>query len=288
MQATAEQWCYERLAAAVAPWPLIQVYIPENQKLRLLAGNAFLRALIELVSTHREPDVAGQTLSWWQHELSQHSQSGHPAFIAMRETGLSDTWDWSNCSRWCEQLRLILEADTPIDQAHLWQQTQSIAGQGVRLLEAAINPPEAVTGQQQGPASEIYSALLTLELTNQLSTGFMAERWLPLSLHARYALKLDQQRAYSSIDNGLELAIKDLLSPVIKVLSSGALEAQLVGLIDSVDPSWLRMLSLQRILGIRAGHRLLRSAKLVWRQPVNTAGLLSGWYCWRAIRRLGI
>ncbi len=282
MQAAARQWCNERLTAAIVPWPLLQAFIPQEQHDELLAGQAFVSALVDLVFSHQQVDIAMHKLAWWRQELPRHAESAHPAFIALRESGLGNSWDWSGCDAWCDGLSKLLEMDTPVNQTELWQQMQQLAGQGMQLLQTAVSPlPDDSSCRQSG--SDIAAASQIVILANRLSVNSIASRWLPLNLHARYLLQLDQQPVSSKQEDGLELAGRDLLEPAKQALYKAEVKPA-----EGVERSWLRLLALQRELGMLAARQLQRQSAQIWHEPITTVGPLSAWHGWRAVRRLKV
>lgn len=289
MQATAEKWCNERLDQAGIPWPLLQVFIAKEQRPALLAGQAFIYALQDSLTSSDESDVVRHKLAWWQAELGQHATSMHPAFIALRETGLNSHWDWQASSDWCDSLQMVIEPNAPEDVQALWHQANLIAGNGMGLLITAMQTND--NSDAHGKAEykntmAINTAYWLLQQINRLSTDANTRRWIPLSLRARYILRSDEKQMSSEKDDGLSLTVIEILNSISKSLQASETALKTVAANRKTDDGLLCLLAMQRLLGLQAARRLHQSAGQLWQQPVKTLGLSSAWYCWRAVRQL--
>ena len=100
-------------------------------------------------------------------------------------------------------------------------------------------------------------------------------------------LRLDDAQPSAEKPDGLRLAVIDMLEPPLRSLqaSDTVVKQQAAGIDD--DNSVLRLLAMQRMLGLQAVRRLRQSAAQLWKQPVKTLGPFSAWHCWRAVRQLG-
>lgn len=288
MQTTAEQWCNERLNHAGIAWPLLQIFTPTEQRSTLLAGQAFIHAVQASINSSHEPDVVRHKLSWWQAELSQHATSVHPAFIALRDTGLNAKWDWQANNAWCNDLQALIEPNAPMDSAALWQQARVMAGQGMQLLIAAMqsNNTNQTDNIQYEEIADIATAHWVLQQINRFSLDMTTRRWIPLSLRARYVLRLDDDQVSAEKADGLRQAATDMLDSVIDALLALEPALKKLAVNGAIDKSLLRLLAMQRLLGLQTASRLRPSAAQLWEQPVKTLGPSSAWYCWRAVRQL--
>ncbi len=290
MQATVEKWCSERLDQAGVPWPLLQVFIAKQQCPALLAGQALIYAVQASLTSSDEPDIVRHKLAWWQTELRQHATSVHPAFIALRETGLSNNWDWQTSNDWCNDLQFVIEPNAPEDIKAMWQQASKIAGNGMGLLIAAMQQTNDNNGEhfsdQCKKLASINTACWLLQQVNRLSIDINARRWIPLSLRARYILRIDENQISSEKNDGLSQAVIEILNSIAQSLQASEMILKTLAANGRVDNCLLRLLAMQRLLGLQTAKQLHQSASQLWQQPVKTLGLSSAWYCWRAVRQL--
>ncbi len=289
-----QQWCHEQLAARQPPWPLLQLFIPAGQRASLLAALAFQQALMELVLSVREPDIASRKLAWWEDESTRYASSLHPGFKALRAAGLADCWDWSGWRAWCVQLHALLESGAPADEPQLWRQARLSAGIGTQLAMAALarrtglaaDFEEADIDRQLTVETQALvdttAAWFLIEVVNRSSVQSVLQRWLPLALRARHKLRWQDGTVQPCSRDALSLTITDMLQPAAAALQldwpSGEVK-------KAYGLPVQRLLAMQRRLAIDALQRLRHQADTVLRQPVNLLGPLSAWRCWRAVRQ---
>lgn len=256
----------------------------------LLAGIALLQSLREAVLSSTEPEVSEHKLAWWRQELAHAQHSPHPAFEALRDSGLSAHWDWDATDAWCVKLGGFIQPNAPAVSQTLWRQLRELSG--LQLLWPALQAIHGDVPSDHGEADinsmeSIAAAGWLLTQINRLSIQPAAQRWLPLSLRARHGLQLDQsgpQQGNST--HSLAAAVSDLLDLIQPVLRQhgSALPALSAG--SSTGNSLPVLLAMQRALVLACSIRLQRAPGAVWQQPQNTIGLLGAWRCWRAVRAL--